>query len=387
MLDKVKQTLKWKKSPNECARKLGITLEQYKDYKRQLIVTNKITEFKEDLDNGTAEIKAISALEPRTAEEIIKLLKLDTTKWKLSSYWNKERHDGWHISAMVTAIKKESKDYLIETLENFKPSFEPITSLHLNDTYTDSTVGIISTQDLHFGKEDNQEITKHFKSAIVNLVHRAFVTNNLEKIVYVVGGDLLNMDTFSGTTTSGTPLDNSQRAQEAYTEAFDALHWSISYLKQFCQKLHVVYLPGNHDRLSSYHMAHGLSKCFINDINITFDVEYKERKVITYGDNFFGFEHGDVTKKNTPLVYATEFSKEWGETKYRICFTGHFHSKKTIEYVTENEHNGFSVKHLPSLCSTDYWHYHNKFIGSKRQAIMEIYDKTKGKTSELIYTV
>ena len=387
MLNKVRQSLKWKKSPNYCAHRLGITLDQYKDYKRQLIVTNKITEFKEDLDNGTAEIKAISTSEPRTPEEIIKLLKLDTTKWKLSSYWNKERHDGWHISAMVTAIKKEPKDYLLETLENFKPSFEPITSLHLNDTYTTSSVGVISTQDLHFGKEDNEDITSHFKSAITNLVHRAFVTNNLEKIIYVVGGDLLNMDTFSGTTTSGTPLDNSQRAQEAYTEAFDALHWSISYIKQFCQELHVVYLPGNHDRLSSYHMAHALSKCFSNDTNIIFDVEYKERKVITYGDNFFGFEHGDVTKKNTPLVYATEFAKEWGNTKYRICFTGHFHSKKTIEYVTENEHNGFSVKHLPSLCSTDYWHYHNKFIGSKRQAIMEIYDKEKGKTSEFIYTI
>jgi hypothetical protein len=25
---------------------------------------------------------------------------------------------------------------------------------------------------------------------------------------FVVGGDLINMDTFDGTTTSGTPLDN-----------------------------------------------------------------------------------------------------------------------------------------------------------------------------------
>jgi hypothetical protein len=214
------------------------------------------------------------------------------------------------------------------------------------------------------------------------------MSHKLEKIIYVIGGDLLNMDTFTGTTTSGTPVDNAQRAQDAYKIAFDSLYWSINYLKQFCENLHVVYLPGNHDRLSSFHMAHALSKCFDHeDYSIYFDVEYAERKVVVYGDNMFAFEHGDVTKKNTPLVYATEFPLQWGKTIYRTCYTGHFHSKKTIEYITENEHNGFSVKHLPSLSSTDYWHYHNKFVGAKKQAIMEIHDLILGKVSEFIYTV
>jgi hypothetical protein len=215
---------------------------------------------------------------------------------------------------------------------------------------------------------------------------RAYASHKLEKTIYVIGGDLLNMDTFSGTTTSGTPVDNEQRAQDAYNEAFDALYWSVNYIKQFCNELEVVYLPGNHDRLSSYHIAHALSKCFQEDRNIKFNVEYSERKVVVYGDNFFAFEHGDVTKKLTPLVYATEFPKQWGSTIYRTCYTGHFHTKKTTEYITENEHTGFSIKHLPSLCSTDYWHYHNKFVGSKRQAVMEVHDKENGKVSEFTYT-
>jgi hypothetical protein len=118
-----------------------------------------------------------------------------------------------------------------------------------------------------------------------------------------------------------------------------------------------------------------------------FDVEYAERKVVVYGRNFFAFEHGDVSKKNTPLVYATEFPNCWGKTKYRTCYTGHFHSKKTTEYVTENENNGFSIKHLPSLSASDYWHYHNKYTQAKRQAIVEIHDAEKGKISEFIYTV
>ena len=397
LIDKVKQSLKWKKSNYECAVKLGVSIEKYKEIKKQVLmgaapdqplIKNKVVEFKEDLEAGTAEIKGLSLTEPRSAEEIIELLKIDTTKWKLSSYWNKERHDGWFISAMVTAIKHESKDVLAEVIANFKPDYQPLPEPFINDNYGSDSVGVISTQDLHFGKEDNEDIVEHFKAAITNLVCRAYMSHKLNKIIYVIGGDLLNMDTFSGSTTSGTPVDNAQRAQVAYKEAFDALHWSIAYLKQFCENLHVVYLPGNHDRLSSYHMAHALSKCFdTEEYNIYFDVEYAERKVVVYGHNFFAFEHGDVSKKNTALVYATEFPLSWGATKYRTCYTGHFHSKKTIEYTTENEYNGFSIKHLPSLCSTDYWHYHNKYTGSKRQAIMEIHDMEKGKISEFIYTV
>jgi hypothetical protein len=390
---KVYGSLKWKRSVEYCASKLGISQEEYKKIKAEVLksppkVSEKIIEWKENVEAGTAEIKGIAVREPRTAEDIIELLKIDTTKWKLSSYWNKETYSGWMVSAMVTAIKKESRDILADVIANFKPEYQPVGEVFINEKFDRDSVGILSTQDLHFGKEDNQWIFHHFKQAVINLVQRAFMSHKLHKIIYVIGGDLLNMDTFSGSTTSGTPVDNSQRAQHAYTEAFNALHWSISYLKQFCENLHVVYVPGNHDRLSSYHMAHALSKCFdTEDYSIYFDVEYAERKVVVYGHNFFAFEHGDVSKKNTPLVYATEFPTSWGKTKYRTCYTGHFHSKKTTEFVTENEHNGFAIKHLPSLCSTDYWHYHNKFVGSKRQAIMEVHDVEKGKVSEFIYTV
>jgi len=393
LVQQVRDTLKWKKSNYYCASKLGISVEKYKEIKRAVQFSQvstvssqpRVMEFKEDLDKGVGEIKGFSTTEPRTPEEIIELLKIDTTKWKLSSYWNKERHDGWQISAMVTAIKKETTDVLAEVLKSFKPEYQPVREVHLNKNFDRDCVGILSIQDLHFGKEDNSLIVEEFENAIITLVSRSYMAHKMDKIIYVVGGDLLNMDTFSGSTTSGTPVDNDQKAHDAYTTAFDALYWSINYIKQFCTTLEVVYIPGNHDRLSSYHMAHALSKCFPTK-DIVFNVDYSERKVVVYGHNFFAFEHGDVTKKNTPIVYATEFAKQWGNTRYRTCYTGHFHTKKTTEYVTENEHTGFSIKHLPSLCSTDYWHYHNKFVGSKRQAIMEVHDKESGKVSEFTYT-
>ena len=394
LLQKVYGSLRWKKSDTYCASKLGISVEEYKKLKRQVSdsppeQSNKVIEWKENLDEGIAEIKGFAVREPRTSDEIIELLKIDTTKWKLSSYWNKETYTGWMVSAMVTAKVQESKDVLAEVIANLKPICKVETDpKYINDKFDKDTVGIISTQDLHFGKENNEDIAEHFKKAIVDLVRRAYASHKLSKIIYVIGGDLLNMDSFSGTTTSGTPVDNSMRAYEAYKEAFEILLWSITFMKEYCENLYVVYLPGNHDRLSSYHMAHALSKCFDpQDHSVYFDIEYAERKVVSWGHNFFAFEHGDVSKKNTALVYATEFPLQWGRTTHRTCYTGHFHSKKTVEFVTENEYNGFSIKHLPSLSSTDYWHYHNKYTGSKRQAIMEIHDAVKGKVSEFVYTV
>jgi len=397
LLNKVYSTLKWKKSDEYCADKLGISLERYKKLKARVLHLEsddvndlpdeeKVFEYKQNLDEGTAEIKGVAFSEPKSPEEIIKLLKIDTTKWKLSSYWNKEARDRWIVSALVTKVKNEPVDILAKVLKDFKPKYQPVHKTLINNKFNEKVVGVLSVQDLHFGKENNEDIVKSFKAAIENLMHRSYMVHNLDKVIYVFGGDLLNMDTFNGTTTSGTPVDNGQRAYEAYKDAFDAIYWSVNYIKQFCNKLTVVYVPGNHDRLSSYHLAHALEKCF-KDPNIDFKANYSERKIIKYGLNFFAFEHGDVTKKNTPLVYATEFPVEWGTTIYRTCYTGHFHSKKTIEYVTENEHNGFSIKHLPSLCSTDYWHYHNKFTGAKRQAIIECHSENYGKISEFIYSI
>lgn len=426
-------SLRWKKSDEFCATKLGISLQKYQDIKRQILdikstlqdeleesmvdlvgkrmldliddegIKNeyissledqlveainqkkeKVIEFKENLDEGSAEIKGVAFSEPKSPEEIIRILKIDTNKWKLSSYWNKQHKDYWLVSAMVTQKQVNENDLLAKTLESFNPYPQPITEIHINDKYENATCAVLSIQDLHFGKEDNFTITEDFKNAIRDLVLRAYASHRLEKIVYVVGGDLLNMDSFDGKTTKGTPVDNEVKAQEAYKQAFDALYWSVGFIKNFCETLEVVYIPGNHDRLSSYHIAHALSKCF-NQSDIIFNVEYSERKVVVYHRNFFAFEHGDVTKKNTALVYATEYPKQWGETTYRTCYTGHFHSKKVTEFVTDNEVHGFSIKHLPSLSRSDYWHYHNKFTGSKRQAIMEIHDGKKGKVSEFTY--
>ena len=394
----VAETLRWKKSPTYCAARLGILESEYikikkeilkerrKANKRSKVIIDQTSNFTEsvNLDKGEKTLSISSTTEPKSAEEIVELLKIDTTQWKLSQYWNKQMSDHWRVSSLVSKVKEGPGDLFKDLLKNWKPKTFKIPKVKLNKLDKDVVCGVMSLQDIHFGKEGNETIDKDFEDTIKNLIRRAIPTHHIEKMYFVLGGDLINMDTFSGTTTSGTPLDNCMNATEAYQQAFDAMHWAINYIKAFCEKLVVVYVPGNHDRLSSYHLAHALSKSIESD-DIEWDVKYEERKVHVYHNNFNAFEHGDKHSKNTPLVYASEYPVQWGKTINRTLFKGHIHTDRKTEYMTSNETAGFIEKSLPSLGKTDYYHYSNKYTCNRRSGKLELQDSIIGTITELTY--
>jgi hypothetical protein len=398
---RVLESLKWKKHPSYCVEKLNITESQYIKIKKEVLSERKIKKKKTlffskaadnaqiaeaiDLEKGEGKISGTFDHEPKSAEEIIQLLKIDTNKWKLSQYWNKQMGDHWRVSGLISQIKNPEEKLFKNLLESWKPKKYKLPKVNANKlTISDPVCGVISLQDIHFGKQGNETIDKDFEDTIRYLIEKAAPVNNIEKMYFVVGGDVINMDTFTGTTTSGTPLDNCMNATEAYVQAFDAMHWAINYIKAFCKELVIVYVPGNHDRLSSYHLVHALSRS-IECNEITWDIKYEERKVHVWKNNFNAFEHGDKRSKNNPLIYASEYPKQWGATTNRTLFKGHIHTDRKVEYMTSNETAGFIEKTLPSLGKTDYYHYSNKFVGNRRSGKLEIQHPTMGNICELTY--
>jgi hypothetical protein len=398
---KVLDSLKWKKHPTYCAAKLNITEKQYKKIKSDVLQSRKKQNKKEkylikvsndsnvtesiDLENGTGKLSGTFDHEPKSAEEIITLLKIDTSKWKLSQYWNKQMGDHWRVSALISQVKNPEQKLFEDLLEKWIPKKYKISNAPYKNKFTnDPHCAVMSLQDIHFGKEGNDTIDKDFEDTVKNLVQRANAIHYIETMYFVVGGDLINMDTFQGTTTSGTPLDNCMSATEAYIQAFDAMHWAITYVKAYCNNLVIVYVPGNHDRLSSFHLAHALSRSIDCD-KITWDVKYEERKVHVWHNNFNAFEHGDKRSKNNPLIFASEYPKQWGDTTNRTLFKGHIHTDRKVEYMTSNETAGFIEKTLPSLGKADYYHHSNKFTGNRRSGKLEIQHPTMGNICELTY--
>ncbi len=75
-----------------------------------------------DLEKGEGKISGTFDYEPKSAEEIIELLKIDIDKWRLSQYWNKQMGDHWRVSALVTQRKNQEDLHLQELLKNWKPT-------------------------------------------------------------------------------------------------------------------------------------------------------------------------------------------------------------------------------------------------------------------------
>ena len=400
IIKRIEESFNWHKSPEECAKRIGIPEKEFLRLRKIVNrrrkgerIANQLVDLPSsqydsgyNLEKGEGRISGVCDHEPKTSKEIIKLLKIDTTQWKLSAYWNKQMGDHWRISALVTLIKKKEDQHLIKLIEKWKPKKYKFPSSVKQSKKKTKVCGILSLQDIHFGKVGNQTVDKDFEDTLINLLDRATGSHYLSDIFFVLGGDLINMDTFEGTTTKGTPVENDCTATEAYIQAFNAMHWGIIYTKRFCEKLTVVYIPGNHDKLSSFHLAHALSKSIRNK-KIVWDVEFLDRKVHTWYNNFNAFEHGDVPSKNTPLIYATDFAEDWGKAINRTLFTGHKHTEQKIEYITKGEKVGFVHKTLPSLSCTDYWHYHRKYIGNRRAGIMDLQDPLKGTICELTHLI
>lgn len=430
VVEAVYHSLKRKKSAEAEAARLGISITQYLKIKEEVIAvlqtagpkidsqiislvesrllgktltpevvveddsSSKVTEIHENVEDGTCKITGISSEEPRSPEEIIQILKIDTTKWKLSQYWNKEKGSKWMVSALVSRIGQDevAQNTFLEILENYEiPQIKPLDPTELvwlnGDAEAEEVCGVLSLQDLHFGKVGNEDMGKILNESVNYLMRLAYKSFLLKEVVFVVGPDTLNMDTFGGTTTKGTPVENSEMATEAYLKAFGAICEALGKVAQFTQHVRVVFIPGNHDRLSSFHLLHAVSMAFSTWENISFDVEYAERKVITYGQNMLCLEHGDVSAKNNPLVYAVEFPTQWGNCKHRMLYTGHYHGRRTKEFTTENEEHGFVTRIIPALTSSDYYHYHNKYVGNKRSAILHLHHAEKGLVGEFTYTI
>lgn len=348
------------------------------------------TSIHEDIESGTSKITGLASVEPKTPEEIIQILAIDTSKWKLSQYWNKQKSDRWEISALVTKRPEaeQVQNTFLELLENYDlPAMPDPPTYFRNATAVETVCGVLSLQDLHFGKVGNEDMGEIMNDAVTYLVDKAHKNYGVERIVLVVGPDTLNMDTFGGTTTKGTPVENSEHATDTYLKAFDAICKAITTLSHFTQHVEVVFIPGNHDRLSSFHLLHAVKQVFREWERVSFNINYAERKVLVYGENMLCFEHGDVSAKNNPLVFAVEFATDWGKSKHRMLYTGHYHGRKTKEFVTENEENGFVTRIIPALTSSDYYHYHNKWVGNKRSALLHIHDRHKGLIGEFVYSV
>lgn len=406
LIEKVTNSLKWKRSNAFTAEKLGIPLEKFLEIKADILehrnedsdseltlttASTSSVKFEDDVKNNRATLEYNGPKEIKTQEDLVRECNIDLSKWAITKIihnaWGKEGNQNYQVKAWLEPKTYSQAETIKSVLDNYQFVYTPSAPVYLNQSFQTKTCAVLSLQDIHIGKENIDgvdDIVEATKKCVENLILRSYHSCYLDKVVLVLGADLINVDSFNGTTTSGTPVENNMSAIDMYKKAFDLMFWTVNYIKQFCNELEVVFIPGNHDRLSSAQLAYSLSRT-ISCSGIKWNIEYADRKVITYGNSFFALEHGDVSLSKSFFVFATQFSKQWGDAKFRTLYSGHYHKEKKVEYITTDEINGFTMRILPSLSRLDRYHNVNKWTNNKRGGMIELHSEFNGPTGLFTY--
>ena len=242
--------------------------------------------------------------------------------------------------------------------------------------------------DHHFGKlcwgsetgtnYDLKIAEQEFRAAIDAMLSRT-TGYNVERIVFPVGNDFFHVNDWLGQTANQTRVESTD---DRFCKVFQIGCRSVQYAIERCLQrapVDVLWVPGNHDRHTSWFLTEWLGAIFRASKYVTIDNSPGYRKYLRYGVNLLGYMHGDEVKHaDLPALMATERKQMWADTSFRSWRLGHWHKRKETRYVAGDTHQGVEVKILSSLAGTDSWHYNRGFIGNTRMAECSLFDLRHG---------
>lgn len=279
---------------------------------------------------------------------------------------------------------QEATEALIGQMERYSPRYP---KLPKPKKLADPHLWEIDLFDVHIGKlawraETGQDYDLRiaegvFRNALHDLIARA-TGFPAERILIPVGNDFFQVDNLQSATTKGTRVDSDGRYAKIIELGTASLIRGIEALVPIAP-VDVLWVPGNHDRLASYHLCRELRAWFRHTGRVNVDVGANPRKYYEYGDNLIGFTHGDREKERSlPAIMLSEAADLLHKGQCREWHLGHQHRTKAWETTSVNEEDGVTVRRLASLSATDAWHHESGYVGNRRAAEVFIWGKTPG---------
>lgn len=334
--------------------------------------------------------------ELKNPTSLLKAHGFDIREWELVSarnnIWNVySKQDGiqeLYSSKIVVKPKEQTIDY--DRINEWFDKLDRKYSLPVIKTSNEYLKGnkclLIDIADLHLnlqatmfstGNEYNCEIAEKLFFYVISDILSRVEKYQFNKIIFCIGGDMLNGDNLSGYTTKGTPQDSDLLYFDAVEKLYAMTIKAIDILKQKAP-VDVIYISGNHDELSGYKLAKFIDAWFRNDENVTVDYSPLPRKYVKFGRTLFAFAH-DGNIKTLPRLIADEARKYWSDIDTTEVFLQHLHT----EQVLTEEYN-MRIQRLPTISAKSDWAV-NKGFGSKRQCKTFIFDIEDGLT-DVLYT-
>ena len=308
-------------------------------------------------------------LEIRTAKKMGIPLENLGTFTNSPYYWDKsDPKFSFHVrNPLFDEEKEDFRKGLIEEIKNYSPNYPKLNREKIKGGH----LLVIDIADLHINKYAETFLTgSEYNSKIA--VERALQGTqgiiqkasgfHIDKILFVIGNDVLNIDNSTRTTTKGTPQDTDVNWFTAFNIAKDCYIKCIELCIQVAD-VDVIHCPSNHDYVSGCFLAETLDAWFRNCDNVKFETSPKYRKYYQYHLNMIELEHGDKGRvSNLPLVMAQEEPIMWATTKYRYGYLHHVHHQDKIQFQSGKDYIGVNVTYLRSPSSPDLWHSEQQFI-------------------------
>ena len=295
-------------------------------------------------------------------------------------------------SNVSQSILEDTFSDILEDIKEWSPKFEHIIRKPLADPHC----LVIDPADIHVGKlssmiETGQSYDMHkavsqVDHAIDGILSKA-IGFSIDKIFFVIGNDVLHIDTPIRTTTSGTPQDTSGMWHDAFIEAKMMYVRAIEKMIPIAD-VHVIFNPSNHDYMSGWMLAQTIEAYFRNHPNVTFDVSIAHRKYTSYGVNLIGTNHGDGAKlDNLPLIMAQEAPELWVKCPMRYVYLHHIHHKQTYKFMSGKDFIGVTVEYLRTPSASDSWHHRNGYIGAKKAVEAFVHSKEHGQVARITHNL
>ena len=299
---------------------------------------------------------------------------------RVTQYWHKGKHFSLFVKNEIKSYEEIRED-LISEMRAYSPEYPEV---ERNKT-EDGHLLVIDPADVHIGKlaesiengEDynSQIAVQRVRSGVQGILDKSSGFN-IDRILLVIGNDILHIDTPKRTTTSGTTQDTDGMWYGNFLMAKDIYIEVIEKLMQIAD-VHVTFNPSNHDYMSGFFLADTIHSWFSKSKNITFDVSISHRKYFRYFNNIIGTTHGDGAKTgDLPLLMAQECGHNW-LAKHRYIYTHHVHHK------TAKDFGSVCVEALRSPSGTDSWHHRNGYQHSPKAIEGFIHHKEHGQVARL----
>lgn len=374
------------------------------------------------VQDGDSSVQTILTTTPvKTEADVIRVFEIDTSVWRIDRFectaWNtamklKEtaESDGKTVSVEKPVLTQQYRvkaylkrifsrhlhdatDIVFQRIRNHALDYRPIKYTKNTKEYHLAVVGLF---DAHFGKlcwgeetgtdYDLRIAENLFTDAIVDLVDKSKHLG-IGKFMIPVGNDLLHIDSHKNATTNGTVVDTDGRFCKIIATAEMAVIKAIDYARSVAP-VDVVYVPGNHDYTTSYHLSRTLSAWYRNCSNVNIDISPKKRKYYRWEKVLLGMTHGNHEKKHdlTGLM-ALESPHDFAESVCREWLLGHEHRFKQFQTQTGDTHQGVVIRTLRSLSGTDAWHHENGFVGARQAAEIYYYNNIDGYCGHYVHNV